>query len=128
MKYLKLVNVPLSELCNHGTLANGEKRIPWSDCGFNVSVLKSKVVQYEDSNGDYIQYLPIDKLVKVNQLITKMADILAQDGFSAEVVSEVAGTEDQSTWVNRRESSKRKQRVRHERKMLSIKNEAQLPE
>ena len=128
MKYLKLVNVPISEFSKHAKLSNGEKRIPWTECGFSLSVIMAKAVQFEDSDGNFINYLPIDKVTKVRELIAKMSGILSQDGFSAEVVTEVAGSEDQPTWLVRREASKRKQAVRYERRKKAISIDADKPE
>ena len=127
MKYLKLVNVPISEFCCHASLSRGEKRIPWAECGFDMSEVQSKLVQYEDDNGDYIQYIPISKAAKVKALLSKMENTLIGGGFSASIVTET-DTNKQSKWVENREVSKYKQLVRAERKKLKIIEDAKKPE
>ncbi len=127
MKYLKLVNVPISEFCCHASLSRGEKRIPWAECGFDMSEVQSKLVQYEDENGDYIQYIPITKGSKVKDLLVKMKDVLSKDGFKASIVSET-DTSNPDAWAKNREESKYKQLVRAERKKLKIIEDAKKPE
>lgn len=127
MKYLKLVNVPISEFCNHAKLSNGEKRIPWTECGFDIEIVKSKAVLYEDDNEDRIQYIPISKEAKVKELLAKMKDVLSTDGFKASIVSET-DTNKQSKWAESRDSSKLKQAVRAERRRLQINADAQKSE
>jgi len=129
MKYLKVVKIPLKVLQSHASITkNGTEQIDWKECGFDPISVMDLIVQFEDDNGDYVQYLPIDNLTKVKSLIKALKPFTDQDEFSAEIVEEVAGSEDQPTWVNRREASKRKQRVSAERKRKAIELEADQPE
>ena len=115
MKYLKLVNVPISEFCCHAKLTNGEKRIPWTECGFNCNKIMKKAVQFEDVNGDHIQYLPIQTVSKVKTLIKNLKSILSEDGNSAEIVED-----EQLTWKTQKEESNEKQAIKSEARKIMI--------
>jgi hypothetical protein len=125
MKYLKLTNIRLLEFRNHGSLTEGEKRIPWRSCGFLPSLVSKKTVQQFDGEEE-IFYIPISDETKVAALVVKLT-ASREEGESAEIVVEVAGN-DQEVWKKRREAKKRKQAVRAERKRKAISTEADLPE
>ena len=121
MKYLKLVNVPISEFCCHAKLSNGEKRIPWTECGFDRNKLMKKAVLFEDSNGDNIHYLPIKTVSKVNTLIGSLKSILSEDGKSAEIVED-----EQLTWKTQKEESNERQAIKYETRKIMIAEKAQI--
>ena len=125
MKYLKLTNVSLLEFCNHGSLTEGEKRIPWRSCGFLPSLVSKKAVQIEEEAG-LVQYLPISDETKTKAFVVKLKASL-EDGASVKIVSETA-TSDQKAWKERREIKKHKWAVKAERRRKAISLDADKPE
>ena len=96
MKYLKLVNVPLSIFSRikgqYGDCLPGSAKIPWVAMGFNSMVTQSRAVQYQD-NDKKITYLPVvdEARVKATLKILKedMKDLL--DSPSASIVDKEHG-------------------------------------
>lgn len=88
MQYLKLKNIPLKQLRTSRYGGDG-KKIPWEACGFNAFLIGAKTVQFEDENGDTLQYLPISNLQLLEpKLILLNEDIEGLDMYGFEVVEE----------------------------------------
>ena len=128
MKYLKVVKIPLKVFQSHASITtkNGVK-IDWKECGFDPISVMALIVQFEE-NELAVSYLPIDNLTKVKSLIKALKPFTDQDEFSAKIVEEVAGSEDQPIWVERREASKHNQLVKAERRKKAISIDADKPE
>ena len=122
MKYLKLVNTPLRLLENskYGSVSPSENKIPWSACGFNVSVLAKKSVQHRDDNDDFIQYVHIsddEKFASIKPILE--ADVAELgEGFSVSVVDD-----DSVNWGKSRDRRKRRDGLASERRRRQINKE-----
>jgi len=83
MKYLKLVNIPLN-LMNTSRYGGSGKSIPWEKCGFSILLVRTKAVQFSDSDGNFQQFLPITDEPRVKEVLKLIKeDIKDLDGLSA---------------------------------------------
>ena len=97
MKYLKLVNVPLSIFSRikgrYGDSIPGSGKIPWVAMGFNSMVTQSRAVQYRDKEST-ITYLPVvdeDRVKATLKLLKEdIKDLL--DSPSASIVDKEHGS------------------------------------
>ena len=110
MKYLKVVNMPLSVLKDpkYGT-PTGNSKIPFEACGFNKTVVMQNQVQYSDpATGDFLTYLPISDESKTNAVLADMQADASNLGslvngktYSVEIVED-----DYANWKAEAEASK----------------------
>jgi hypothetical protein len=79
MKYLKLVNIPWKYFKEdrYGTHTRGGP-IRWISMGFNAQIIQRLKVQFEDANGDHIDYLPIADESKVQNILPLIAADMAE--------------------------------------------------
>ena len=107
MNYLKLVNIPISifQDSKYGAPNSGSK-IPWSNLGFNTTIVSTLAVQYSTTADDSITYLPISDDIRLNTYFSKISDdTLILNSASDKICTTEIVSDDRTQWLLDRDTA-----------------------